>query len=71
MFAKKTRNYDIAMQISALRQPAAEEAVKKWLPSPQRRRDAEKGPFVFKPLRLRDSAVRRVFGNCFTASEQA
>jgi hypothetical protein len=44
------------------------EGVKKWVPSPQRRRDAEKGPFVFKPLRLRDSAVRRVFGDYFTAS---
>ncbi len=46
----------------------AHEAVKKWLSPPQRRRDAEKGPFVFKPLRLRASAVRRVFGDYFTAS---
>jgi hypothetical protein len=48
--------------------PTAAEAVKKWLPSPQRRRDAEKGPFVLKPLRLGDSTVRRVFGDYFTAS---
>jgi hypothetical protein len=34
------------------------EGVKKWLSPPQRRRDAEKGPFLFKPLRLRDSAVK-------------
>ena len=32
--------------------------------APRRRERA----FVFKPLRLRDSAVRRVFGDYFTAS---
>src|ERR1039458_3396838 len=34
-------------------------------------RDARRGPFVFKPLRLRDSAVRNVFGDYFTEYQRS
>jgi hypothetical protein len=36
--------------------------------SPRRRRDAGKGPFVFRSLGLHAFAVRRVFEDYFTAS---
>ena len=37
----------------------ATKSCKKCLSPPQRRRDAERGSFVFKALRLRDSAVKK------------